>query len=987
MSERDRGPVEAFLTRLRRRAAVVHGLRGSIAALGAAFLAFALGALAVGPLSEPALAAAVWFAVVAVIWFALGRAWRRFRSLGGSRTASLLEHIAPDLPSAARSAWELRRSPPAHASSAMIRAHELAVARKLKSVRPSQVVSWKMLRHPSVAIAGLALMLAAGVLVTERGTAGAYALTHPGERDETGERVAVAFRDVEARLIFPGYLHRDAMEVSDPAVLEVPIGTSIELRARPRMETAEAALRLGERTLPMERDDEGRYFVRFVARTSAAVHLRLRRPTGDWIRDATRRDVRTLADAPPEIQLIEPTGDLLVAEPMELRVSWTASDDVGLAALDLVVSRGPGQEPERRRVASYPDAERPAEAIGHAPLDLALLGLARGDSITFWVEARDGDVVSGPNITRSNEITVTLESEASRREQQLEGLTALLDQAIGVLADRLEREVPEAGEESGARFAALSGGTESLVDALREEAGRMREEGEGRVADAALLRAMSGRVRRLFREEANLHGGRVGSFTRRAAVDARMQTELEDDVLTLDDLLNRARIEDAAEIARELEGIRREIRSLLAELRRTESPEARAQLLEAIGRAQQRMRDLMQRLSQMGTSVPQEFTNQGEMASQQTQSTLERMREAVQRGDLSRADELARELQRQIDQLARALGDSGDSFAESRFGPRDRAMANAMEALSGLENEQHRLAQRGTERRSRAAHNALEAIGGRDNRIGRRLADEAARVREALEGISRRRLAGFEQDAYDRARQRLVDAEDALRSGDLGEGRAMGEAAAQDLGALSRDLDLSALMFPGHEGETSDDARAARQADRRLDDLRRQLDESLPDVSSHVEPADRTQMREDLARQREAQDAADRLTQQFAQGPDGAPLSEDAAREVGEAARAMESAERELEQGDPLESARLQEEAARRLSDLREQLEQQQEQQSGGGGGGGSELDFTRPVEIPGAEEFEGPMEMRRRLLDAMRESTPEGYEDAVRRYYEGLLR
>jgi hypothetical protein len=32
-------------------------------------------------------------------------------------------------------------------------------------------------------------------------------------------------------------------------------------------------------------------------------------------------------------------------------------------------------------------------------------------------------------------------------------------------------------------------------------------------------------------------------------------------------------------------------------------------------------------------------------------------------------------------------------------------------------------------------------------------------------------------------------------------------------------------------------------------------------------------------------------------------------------------------------------------------------------------------------------MEMRRRLLDAMREGAPSGYEDAVRRYYEELLR
>lgn len=986
MSDRDPRPVEAFLRRLRRRAAAVHLIRGGVLTLGVGALVFALGAIAIGPLSEPALAAAIWAALAGVVFACAKGAWRRFAKLRGGSTASLLERVAADLPSAARSAWELSRDPPPHASAAMIRAHEAKVAARLASVRPSEVVSWRMLRHRHVAIGAASLALALGLLATERGGAGAYALIHPGERDSTGERVAVAFGDVEARLVFPGYLARDPIDVADPSVLEVPRGTSIELRARPRMETAEAALRVGERTVPMEQDDSGRYFARFVARADTVLHLRLRRPEGEWVRDATRLTVRALPDEAPQVTLIDPTEDLVVRDLTEIRASWSATDDVGVANVDLVV-RGVEGEPRRRRIESHPEASRPNETVGTVPIDLALLGLTRGDSITFWIEARDGDVVSGPNVSRSAEITVTVASEATRREERLADLRALLDQAIHVLADRLERPVPESSEEAVPRFDALRPGADGLVDAIRDRSRQIRDEEGGREADAALLRAMASRVRRLIHEESTLHGRRVASFARREEVDRRMTSELEDDVLSLDDLLNRARIEDAAEIARELEQIRREIRSLLSELRRTDSPEARARLLEAIGRAQTRMRELMQRLAEMGTSVPQEFTNQGESMSQESASTLEQLREAVQRGDLERADQLARDLQRQIDQLARALGESGESFAESRFGPRDRAMANAMEALEGLDAEQQRLARRGTERRSSAARRALEAIGGRDNRIGRRLAEETRRVREMLEGVSRERLAGFEQDAYDRARQRLIDAEDALRAGDLGEGREMSETAAQDLGSLSRDLDLSALMFPGHEGETSDDARQARQAHRRLGELRRQLDESLPDVASHLDGQDRQQMRQDLARQREAQAAAERLSEQFAQGPDGAPLSEEAAREVGEASRTMEEAERSLERGDPLDSARLQEQAARRLTELLERLQEQQQQSGGGGGQGGSELDFTRPVDIPGAEEFEGPMELRRRLLDAMREGTPDGYEDAVRRYYEGLLR
>ena len=45
------------------------------------------------------------------------------------------------------------------------------------------------------------------------------------------------------------------------------------------------------------------------------------------------------------------------------------------------------------------------------------------------------------------------------------------------------------------------------------------------------------------------------------------------------------------------------------------------------------------------------------------------------------------------------------------------------------------------------------------------------------------------------------------------------------------------------------------------------------------------------------------------------------------------------------------------------------------------------PVRIPGADEFSGPVQMRRKLLDAMREAAPQDYKSADERYYEELLR
>jgi hypothetical protein len=178
-----------------------------------------------------------------------------------------------------------------------------------------------------------------------------------------------------------------------------------------------------------------------------------------------------------------------------------------------------------------------------------------------------------------------------------------------------------------------------------------------------------------------------------------------------------------------------------------------------------------------------------------------------------------------------------------------------------------------------------------------------------------------------------------------------------------------------------------------LRDLRRALDRAIPEIEDYVDERGQRQMREDSAGQRQVMNAAERLAERFDEGPDGAPLSPDAARGVREAREAMGRGDHALGQADPIEASRAQDEAARRLSELREELERQQERQQsqgGGGEGGGSEGTapaYREPVQIPGAHEFEGPSELRRQLLDAMRDGAPSGYQESVRRYYEELLR
>jgi len=983
--------VESYLRRVRARALAVYALRATSALAGAFVLSFSLLALLVGPVASIPIAVVAWGACLAFSALAVGWALSGARRLGGSKVASLLGAVDGRLSSAARSAVELAHDPRALGRSPeLVAAHGARVGAALAQIPVRRVVPLSWVRHPA-ALAG-ALALVVGVLLmwqVERSAAGAFALTHPGETDDSGVRVAAVVANVDARLVYPGYLGEPPTTMHDIASIEAPRGTSVELTVRTRVTATGGVLDVSGTQVQMTSHADGSLGAHFVVREDGELSISVDDDEGERLKDPVHRHVRVVVDGAPQVALLSPEEDAIVELEEDVPMAWEATDDIGLRSVDLVIETPDGRE-VRRRLRQM-DEMVELEARGGQLIVASAFGARPGDRIRLWVEARDGDEVSGPNLGRSETRVLTVASEATRRAAALRDLSEVLDQALDALADRLEVPVPSGAEDALNRHRRVAASANGFVIALEDLESALRSQ-PGPNADAALYGEMARRMRRLITREARVHGRRPAPIRRRRAVDSDAVEELEGDSLLLADTLSRARIEDAAAITRELEALRREMVSLVAELRRADSPEARARLLSAIARAQQRMEELTQRLAAMTRDVPSDFVNAEALGGGEAEDALQSLAEAVESGDLDAAEEQLAELERRIDQIAAMLGSGMESFVESRFGPREQAMAEAMDALAGLEDEQRQLAGQSAEVRRGAAERAIAANGGGGGEEAARLASGATEIRETLESIRSDVRGIADEESLERARQRIRDVEDALSTGDLGEARRMADEAATDLDDVSRDLDLSALMFPGRDGRTADAAERAQGAVGELRELRRDLDRAIPDIPDYVDERGRRQMREDGSSQRRVMNAAEQLAERFDEGPDGASLSPDAARGVREAHEAMERGRSALGRQDPIEASRAQDEAARRLSELREELERQQEQQQsqGGGQGGGQQSSapaFHEAVRIPGADEFEGPMELRRRLLDAMREGAPEGYQESVRRYYEELLR
>jgi hypothetical protein len=365
---------------------------------------------------------------------------------------------------------------------------------------------------------------------------------------------------------------------------------------------------------------------------------------------------------------------------------------------------------------------------------------------------------------------------------------------------------------------------------------------------------------------------------------------------------------------------------------------------------------------------------------------------------MAEAERQLEALSQQIDQLAQHVDEGGSRFRESRFGEHDKAVAQARNQLSMLAAEQERLAGRSREVVQDAAQRA-QARGQQEGQDSSAMQQLAQGAQNDLNALGEPNGGSSDGQLLGQARERTRDVADALRTGDLAEARRMSAAAQRSLDSLARSLDHDAQMFPGHQGETRARAQAAADAAGKLRRLQEQLDQAMPPLDEFMGDDERARLRGDAPQQKSAREMADKLGQQMGQETGGTPISPDAQRGLQDVSESMRRAEQALGQGDADEASRSQEEAADKLRQIEQGMAQKGKGQSGKDGQrqrqrgegnereGGDGENADGPVKIPGAEEFTGPVEMRRRVLDAMREAGPSGFESALQRYYEGLLR
>lgn len=205
----------------------------------------------------------------------------------------------------------------------------------------------------------------------------------------------ISIEELRVRVVPPAYSGLSVEEVAGDAPVRALAGSLVEVNLNTSGAVEGATLSFNGASNPMRALGTGRFSGTFTANASGAFEARIN--ADEKLAPApVVRAVEVYNDVAPEARIEEPASDqLLRAVPnAPVVVRWTAMDDLGLASVTLkyIKSRGEGDSAKfTNGEASIGNVERASvrEWSGTTALDLQRLDMQPGDTLVFWIEARD----------------------------------------------------------------------------------------------------------------------------------------------------------------------------------------------------------------------------------------------------------------------------------------------------------------------------------------------------------------------------------------------------------------------------------------------------------------------------------------------------------------------------------------------------------------------------------------------------------------------
>ncbi|QRN98701.1 DUF4175 family protein [Archangium violaceum] len=938
------------------------------------------------------------------------------------RTARLIGERRPELSLDVLAAVELSREragQPQHSADladAFLRQMDL----RAEQVDVGTVVDRKRLEHAGLALGGVVLVLAVVL-----GLAGSHWRVGFAKALESASRMTAAevrepiTGDIELTYRYPAYTGLAQRTVPGTnGEVSAPAGTEVQLKTRSDREVERAELVVNGETLPLTVVGKRELTGTFVAKKTGNYHFIFYDKGRSPIATGPDIPLNVEADANPQVSLLTPAAELEIDPGQKVTLKYEASDDYGLSGLALVF-RTPGAKEETRIPLPREDSRR---ARNTYTWDLGTLKVQAGDRISYYVEAKDNDAVAGAKRGVSRTQVLRIYSAAEHLRAALEKAEALWGRMVDHLADRLEGPDREKTKDAQKVASAQSVDTAGLtlvgdMRALAQELNRERDTpGELVTALINISETLGQRVRAtsdfrriyLRTQQRRPTGDDFGTGARMGALVEEEISELEKDILYLESLLDRQKLEALQELAKQLANERRELANLIEQYKQNPDEQVREQVMQQIQEVRNRIQELMQRMSEMRQGIRDEHLNaealQEMMKDQDMQSALDDVERLMREGKTDEALAKLQELSMQMDEMLNGLNEAQDEFGDQQHPELAQKFGQFMDDLEKTAQEQQRVADATKALRDQARKQNKDRLSERGKAMKDELQRQLEQVQKSYQQLRPDELSSRASQPLEKAQAELENARNALKVDDYdlaAESAQRASEAAQQLSSFGEQQRALDELYGNPEDVRKQSARLAEELEedaKTVEDVNRKLQSLFPPPGSQMSPQERQQLQQLAQQQQELEQKAKGLRQQMQEMEQMAPLfgqeagdqMEQIGERMGEAAQRMQGKDANRGYGE-------QQAALEGLKQFQQQMKESQRGRGKGRGlpmpmgmGGkreGNGRDPRDKVEIPDEEAYQAPKEFRKDLLDAMKQGAPEKYRDQVKRYYEELVK
>jgi hypothetical protein len=767
------------------------------------------------------------------------------------------------------------------------------------------------------------------------------------------------------------------------------------------------------RTVPATIKNERQLQAQFSVMENGRYHVALTSAEGDQKRGRREYPIVVQADAHPTISMDTPASDVEIKQTESVQVLWRARDDFAVSEVALIVESSTGAETGIRTVLAGPKQKAKARE-GRYTYRPGKEALGSDDGVVIYLEAIDNDPVTGPKRTTSARRKITIFSARRNHARVQAQLQGALDKLVDLLASELV-SFAAASQPAGKNMETLVADQKTgfvLLQTVYADLTKLAADLSADTLSAPdtiaafkntqerVAQALSARENAIKRQE---HVSSIRSALNLVTTtQSRFIPKLENDIAYLDDLLALGRIQDLKQTAADLLSNQKELQGLLDAFRNTQDPKLKQELEARIESLRKQMLELLNRMSQIKKTLPGEYRNMESASMLKVDDQLGRLEEMLKSGDLEGAAQELEQLANMIEQMVESIDDAGESYGGEKYDELRENMEKFAQEFEGLEQQQKALKTRTDEMVERYRERAMKKAGKNPDALSEKLLGLIVTAQGEVDFLATKEfLSAFAQRQLTGLRERLMDLQLLIEQKDFSESLKLSGSALQYANNLRTRISRQTQgrnVLP--EQESRKLTASGKKLVETVQEIRELLEELFPDPEDVLTQDEMQDLQQMAQKQDELHEQAGEVGQRMQELAQEVPLFGSEPMQMLQAARQeMKASGNKTREGQLPQASHHGERALEQLKKMRQAFEQSSQGQGQGiplplssqmkknnQKGQGRKM-RSEDVELPGADTKAGGPSFREELLDAAKQDAPQNYEEAVRKYYQELIK